>query len=243
MENSIYVGLSRSVALQREMDTVSNNIANMNTPGYRGQHMMFKEYVEDPRGIMDPLSMVLDYGQFMSNKPGAMKLTGNKLDVALQGPGFMHVQGPGGETMYTRAGNFKTTVSGELVTAEGNPVLSNGGGPITIPAGTTDISIAEDGTISNQDGVVGQIGMTEFPNINELDAVGDSMYRASENANGQPAQETRMVQGLLEGSNVNSIVEMTRMIDVHRSYQSVQRMLQTEHDRQRGMIQRLTQQS
>ena len=239
MENSIYVGLSRSIALQREMDTVSNNIANMNTPGFRAQYMMLEEYVEDPRGIEDPLSMVLDYGQYMSNKPGAMKLTSNPLDVGMQGPGFLSVQ-VGDETLYTRAGNLKTNVNGELVTAEGNPVLSAGGSPITVPEGSIEVRFAADGTVSNQDGQVGQMAITEFPNINELEPVGDALYRASENANGTAAIETKIVQGVLEGSNVNPITEMTRMIDVHRAYQSTQRMLQNGHERQRTMIQRMT---
>jgi len=237
MENSIYVGLSRSIALQREMDTVANNIANVNTPGYRSQHMLFKEYVEAPKGIAEPLSMVLDYGQYMSNKPGSMKLTGNQTDVGLQGPGFLSVQN-GDETLYTRAGDLALNVKGELVTADGKPVLTAGGGPVIIPEGSTEIRIAEDGTVSNQDGELGRLAVTEFDNINQLDPVGESLYRA--NAEGKPAQETRVMQGMLEGSNVNAITEMTRMIDVHRAYQSTQRMLQNEHERQTNMIQKMT---
>lgn len=237
MENSIYVGLSRSIALQREMDTVANNIANVNTPGYRSQHMLFKEYVEAPKGIAEPLSMVLDYGQYMSNKPGSMKLTGNQTDVGLQGPGFLSVQN-GDETLYTRAGNLALNVKGELVTADGKPVLTAGGGPVIIPEGSTEIRIAEDGTVSNQDGELGRLAVTEFDNINQLDPVGENMYRA--NAEGKPAQDTRVMQGMLEGSNVNAITQMTRMIDVHRAYQSTQRMLQNEHERQTNMIQKMT---
>lgn len=237
MENSIYVGLSRSIALQQEMDTVANNIANVNTPGYRSQHMLFKEYIETPKGIEEPLSMVLDYGQYMSNKPGSMQLTGNQTDVGLQGPGFLSVQN-GDEILYTRAGNLARSATGELVTADGKAVLTAGGGPITIPEGSTELRIAEDGTVSNQDGEIGSLAVTEFDNINQLDPVGESMYRA--NAEGKPAEDTRVMQGMLEGSNVNAISEMTRMISVHRAYQSTQRMLQNEHERQTNMIQKMT---
>lgn len=237
MENAIYVGLSRSIALQREMDTVANNIANVNTPGYRAQHMMFKEYIQNPKGIAEPLSMVEDYGQYMSNKPGVAKLTGNPLDVALSGPGFLSVD-MGGETLYTRAGSMSRNVAGELVTSDGRPVLSAGGGSISVPQDSTMIVIAEDGTISNQDGAIGQLEITEFDNINTLDAVGDSLYRAT--IPGNAATETRVKQGMLEGSNVNAISEMTRMIDVSRAYQSTQRMLQNEHERQTNMIQKMT---
>lgn len=240
MENSIYTGISHAVALQKDMDTIANNIANMNTPGYRAQYMMFQEYIEAPKGISDPLSMVLDYGQYMTNKPGTMQLTHNPLDLAMQGPGFFSVQ-RGSESFYTRAGNFTRGANGELVTAEGNPVLSDGGAPIIIPADTTEIRVAEDGTISNQAGQIGKLKVTEFDNINLLEPAGDNLYKTSDS--GKAPTESRVVQGILEGSNVNPITEMTRMIDVHRAYQSAQRMLQAEHDRQRTMIQHLTQSS
>ena len=237
MENSIYVGLSRAVALERSMDTVANNIANVNTPGYRGQYVLFKELIENPKGIDDPLSMVLDYGQYMSNKPGTMQMTGNKTDFALAGPGFFGVQNDG-ETMYTRAGNFAVNIAGELVTAEGKPVVNDGGSPMAIPADTTELRVGEDGTLSNQNGAIGKLMVKEFTNINDLDPVGDSLYKTT--AEALEPKETRVLQGVLEGSNVNSVMEMTRMIDIHRAYQNVQRMLQTEHERQRTMIQRLT---
>ncbi len=240
MENSIYVGLSRAVALERDMDIVANNIANVNTPGYRGQYMMFKEYVEKPQGIEDPLSMVLDYGQYMSNKPGSIQFTGNKTDFALSGPGFFGVQN-NGETMYTRAGNFAVNVAGELVTAEGKPMVNDGGSPMTIPTDTTELRMAEDGTLSNQNGPIGKLMVKEFADINDLNPVGDTLYQTK--AEALEPKETRVMQGVLEGSNINSVMEMTHMIDVHRAYQNVQKMLQSEHDRQRTMIQRLTRSS
>lgn len=238
MENAVYTGLSRAIALQRDMDTLANNIANMNTPGFRAQYMMYTEEIEKQKGMSDPLSMVLDYGQWMSNKPGSMQLTENPTDAALQGPGFFGIQGPGGETMYTRSGNFAVNVKGDLVSAEGNPILNDGGAPIVIPADTTEIHIAEDGTISNQDGQIARLMVKEFDNINDLDPVGDNMYKTT--AEAKNATKTRVMQGLLEGSNVNPVLEMTHMIDVHRAYQNVQRMLQSENERQRTMIQRLT---
>ena len=239
MENSIYVGLSRQAALQSEMDTVANNLANVTTPGFRAQYMMYKEYVEKPQGIEHPVSMVEDYGQFMSNKPGSIKQTGNNLDVALQGPGFFSVQDGAGQAMYTRAGDFSLNATGGLVTSAGHPVLDLGGAPVTIPPNSRYVSIAEDGTISTDGGVLGKLAITEFANVNQLKAVGDNMYDGS-TATGTPATETRAMQGAVEGSNVNAISEMTHMIEVSRAYQSTARMLQNEHDRQLTMIQRLT---
>jgi flagellar basal-body rod protein FlgF len=242
MENAIYTGLSRAVALERDMDTVANNIANLNTPGFRGQYMLFKEYVEKERGMIDPLSMVLDYGQYMSNKPGSMQQTGNQTDVAIQGDGFFGVQ-VDGETFYTRAGNFLVDPQGTLVTAEGNPVMSNGGASIVIPAGSTEIRIAEDGTISNQEGQIARLMIKEFDNVNNLEPVGDTLLRANEDAIPKDPQNSKVSQGTIEGSNVNAIREMTQMISVHRAYQNTHRMLQSEHDRQRTMIQRMTRSS
>ncbi|HRQ61733.1 MAG TPA: flagellar hook-basal body complex protein, partial [Alphaproteobacteria bacterium] len=89
MENSIYLGLSRQMVLRTNMNIVANNVANMNTPGYRGQNTLFEEYVSDPRGSDDPLSFVYDYGQYEDTKQGPLSATSNPLDVALNGPGFM----------------------------------------------------------------------------------------------------------------------------------------------------------
>lgn len=242
MENSIYVGLSRQAALQSEMDTVANNLANVNTPGFRAQFMMYKEYVEKPKGIEYPVSMVEDYGQFMSNKPGTFRQTGNNLDVALQGSGFFSVQGSDGSPMYTRAGDFAINKDSQLVTTSGQPVLDAGGAPITIPANAKFVRIAADGAMSTDTGQFATLGITEFSNVNKLKPVGDNMYDGKD-AGGAPATDTRAMQGAIEGSNVNPIMEMTHMIDVSRAYQTTARMLQNEHDRQLTMIQRLTRSS
>lgn len=239
MENSIYTGLSLQKALQAKMDIVANNIANISTPGYRGQNMVFTEYIaktDNGDRLKDDLSMVLDYGQYQTTQPGPMRATGNPLDVALQGPGWMSVQTPQG-LMYTRAGNFQINVNGELVTGNGMPVGGEGGGTITIPAGTREVKIAKDGSVSTEQGQVGRIGVFEFENEQDLEANGNGLYSTKAQAN--PAANTEVVQGMLEGSNVQPVVEMTRMIDVLRSYQNTQKMLQSEHERQRTMIQRL----
>lgn len=241
MENSLYIGLSRQMALQEQMDIVANNIANLSTPGYRGHNMVFLEYMSRQRNAEkagnDSISMVHDYGQFMNTESGPLQQTGNPLDVALQGPGFFGVETPDG-VQYTRAGNFQINGSGELVTGSGQLVAAAGGGTISIPEGSIEIKIARDGTISTEQGETGQIMMVEFENPQDLVAQGNGLYKTEEA--GEAAENTEMMQGMIEGSNVNAVLEMTRMIDVSRAYQSTQRMLQAEHDRQRGMIQTLT---
>ena len=236
MENSLYVALSRQVALGQNMTIIANNIANINTPGYRGQDMIFEEYVADPRGLEDPLSMVLDYGHYQNTDPGPVSQTGNPLDVALEGPGFFGVQTPDGE-QYTRAGNFTVDELGILHTSTGFAVASGNGGDIIIPAEATEISIDENGIISTDQGEVGRLQVVEFENEQLLDPVGNGLYRHPDG--GAPAQNTRVRQGMLEGSNVQGITEITQMIEVSREYQAIQRMVQQEHDRQRNTAQRI----
>lgn len=242
MENSLYIGLSRQMALQEQMDLVANNIANLATPGYRAQNMVFLEYLTKQRNAEkagnDSIAMVHDYGQFMNTEAGSMRQTGNPLDVALEGPGFFGINTPQG-TMYTRAGNFQINMNGELVTGSGQLVADAGGGTIAIPADAREVKISNNGTVSTEQGEVAQIMVVEFENDQDLVAQGNGLYAAKDDP-GTPAENTRVKQGMLEGSNVNAVMEMTRMIDVSRAYQSTQRMLQAEHDRQRGMIQTLS---
>lgn len=240
MENSIFVGLSRQVALQRQMDTIANNIANMSTPGYREQNMVFVEYMEKLKGNPDALSMVLDYGQYQDTRPGPIKLTGNQLDFAIQGPGFFGVQTPDGSIQYTRAGNFQVDANGTLVDGRGNPVADAGGGTIVIPKDASRIYVSDDGFLSTDQGQIGQIMVSEFANLQTLEAQGNGLYKATTSP-AVPAEESIIKQGMLESSNVNPVTEMTRMIEVSRAYESTQRMLMAEHERQRTMIQRMTQ--
>lgn len=238
MENSLYVALSRQIALNENLSIIANNVANINTPGFRGQNLIFEEYVSDPRGLKEPLSLVLDYGQYQVTDPGPVSVTGGPLDAALEGPGFFGVQTPNG-VQYTRAGNFTLTDTGTLVTARGFALAGSGGGDIIIPANATEISIDENGVISTDQGQVGQLSVFEFESDQVLIPEGNGLYSAPQP--GAPAQNTRVKQGMLENSNVQGVVEMTRLIEVSREYQALQRMIQTEHDRQRAAVQRLLQ--
>ncbi len=240
MENSTYIGLSRQVALAEQMDIIANNVANMSSPGYRAHNMVFAEYLSPQKNAEragnDNISMVLDYGNFMDTNSGPLRQTGNPLDVALEGPGWFGVQTPEG-TMYTRAGNFQLNANGELVTGSGQPVAAAGGGTITIPAGAKEVRIGKNGALATEQGELGQLMVTEFENPQSLKPQGNGLYKADDA--GTEAANTRVRQGMVEGSNVNAVLEMTRMIDVSRAYQATQRMLQSEHERQRTMIQTL----
>ena len=240
MENSLYVGLSGQVALEAKMAIIANNVANMATPGYKGQNAVFKEYVSNQRRMKEDVSLVYDIGQYQMTDPGPIKVTGNSLDVALVGPGFFGIQTPEG-TQYTRAGNFSLNSLGQLVNARGAMVANQGGGVITIPSDAKYVSIDQTGAIYTDQGQIDKLMVAEFKNYQTLDPQGNGLYKTDEAA--QPAADTKVLQGKLEGSNVSSIVEMTRMIDVSREYQAVQNMMQNEHERMRTMIQRMSRNS
>ncbi len=242
MENSIYLALSKQLVLQRNMDVVANNIANMGTSGYRGQNLMFEEYLDGkrgdvaPRGADDQLSFVYDRGQYQTTAQGSLRQTGNPLDMALVGDGFIAVDAPNGEKMYTRSGEMQMAADGTLLSSAGMTMA----GGIKIPPGSSEVIIDERGVISNQEGQIGQLEIVEFENLQDMEPFGDNMYRALNAPTA--AQNTRVKQGMVEGSNVNPVLEMTKMIETLRAFQTNQNILQTENDRLRTAIQKLTRQ-
>lgn len=238
MENSIYIGLSRQMALSRDMEIIANNVANMNTPGYRGQNLVFEEFISDPKGTDDPLSFVNDRGQYEVTKPGPVSATSNPLDIALNGPGFIGIETLDGRTVYTRAGDFTMDAEGNLLTSAGYSVAGAGGGAVTIPADSSEIKIDANGYISNQNGQIGQIMIVEFEDLQALRPLGNNTYETD--AAPVDATKTVVKQGYLEGANVEPVLEMTRLIEVSRTFQQLQQTLQSEHERLRNAIQKLT---
>lgn len=238
MENITYIGLSLQKALKVQMDTVANNIANMSTTGYKNQNVIFSEYMAGS-GEGEKISEVLDLGTYRDTTQGPLKQTFNKLDMAIEGEGYFAVQTPEGER-YTRAGNFVLNGQRELVTQQGYQVMGSGG-PIVIPEGENQISVTEEGTISTENGEIGKIRVVSFKNDQSLTEVGGGLYEAGGGQSPADTTEAKVHQGMLESSNVQPIVEMNRMIEVLRTYQNVQKVLQADHDRQRSMISKLTQ--
>lgn len=236
MENSVYIGLSKQIVLAENMHIIANNVANVNTSGFRGQNMIFTEYVSDQRRMEEDVSLVLDYGQYQVTDPGSLKETGGQFDVALVGTGFLGIQTPEG-VQYTRSGNLMTDAEGTLRNARGMAVAGVGGNDITIPRSATEVTIDHNGVISTNEGQVGQLLIAEFENPQELNPAGNGLYETD--AAPLPAERTTVLQGRLEGSNVQAVVEMTRMIEVLREYQAVQNMMQSEHERLRTAAQRL----
>ena len=238
MESSLYVGLSRQMVLNDAMTMVANNVANANTAGYRTQNPMFEQYISKERYDKHDLSMVYDMGQYDTTQPGPVQLTGNPYDVALNGPGFIAITAPSGEMQYTRSGNFTVNSNNELVTSSGYKVSGPGGDAITIPTGAKEVKITAAGDVTADGNTVGTMGIFEFNNLQNLTPAGNGLYSSKDG--GRPATETSVIQGSLEGSNVNAIQETTRMIEILRSYQSTMRMIENEQERQVNGIQTLS---
>ncbi|HCO54781.1 MAG TPA: flagellar basal-body rod protein FlgF [Pelagibacterium sp.] len=241
MENAQLIGLSRQMALQRQMDVVANNLANINSTGFKAEAILFEEYVMPvasdrsfPSGSQQ-LSYVQDWATMHDLAAGSMTQTGNPLDVALAGEGFLAVEAPEG-TRYTRNGAMEINSDGVLVTQNGFPVLSDGGNPIVFGAGETDIAITAEGEITSSAGNKGSLAVVEFENPQELTRTGDTMF-----AGGTPlaVSTTRVVQGALERSNVSGVGEMTEMIRVTRAYSSLADLMNKQDELRRSAIQRL----
>lgn len=237
MENALYVGLSQQMALQRQMEIVANNIANLNTTGFKGEQPLFEDYVM-AAGPHTPVSYVLDRGTMRNQAPGALSLTGEPLDVALEGDGFLTVQTADGPR-YTRNGHLSMDADGRVVTSAGQPVLDDGGGEITLDEGAGAPTIAPDGTISQGTNRIGRLGVVRFADPQALQGAGDGLLTAGPGQAAEAAPDTRLAQGMLEGSNVQPVVEITRMVELQRRYQTMQSLLQSDAELQRSAIQRL----
>jgi flagellar basal-body rod protein FlgF len=248
MQNTLLVGLSRQMTLERQMDVVANNVANVNTSGFKADRSLFEEYLrsgahEDNFASSDRrVSFVQDRGTFHDFAPGNTELTKNPLDVAIDGRGFLVVQTPAGER-YTRDGGLQINNQGQLVTTGGNPVLGTSG-PIVFQPTDHDISIAADGNITVQEGigridsVRGKLRMVSFADAQKLLKEGSNLYSAGGTAP-QADTKSQVRQGFIEKSNVNSVTEMSRMIEITRTYTQISSLLQQQSDLHKSAIEKL----
>ncbi len=250
MQNTLLVGLSRQVALRRELDVVANNIANINTSGFKANGAVFEEFIGKTarQGNLSQrdakVSFVRDRATWTDMTQGAMERTGNPLDVAIAGNGFLAIQTPNGER-FTRNGALQVNNQGQLVTSEGFQVMGDAG-PIVMQPKDKDITISKDGTISVREGdnaatesQRGKLRLATFENPGLMRKDGSSAFAAPDGAQPIPDANSYIVQGSIEKSNVRSVVEMTRMIEVTRNYTSVATMLSQQADLSRTAIEKL----
>lgn len=251
MENALLIGLSRQIALHRELDVVANNIANLDTTGYKSDGSLFEEYLmpvaraQGFQGADARLSYVQDRATWHNFSSGPVRTTGNPLDVAIDGNAFLVVQTPRGER-YTRNGALQINATGELVTSTGDRVLGDGG-PIQFQSTDHDISINPDGTITvgeggntTSDSARGKLRLVSFDRVAQLQKDGSSLFAAPNGVTPQaPLPSVRVVQGAIEQSNVRGVIEMSRMIEVTRTYTQIASMLQQQSDLRRSAIEKL----
>ncbi len=236
------------VAQQTRIDVTANNMANVNTSGFRRARAEFQDLlyqqVRRPGGQTAdggtlPTGVQVGHGVRTAStthihQQGSLQQTEGPLDLAIEGSGFFAITRPSGELAYTRAGNLKTDAQGQLVTVDGYPLDPN----ITIPTDATGVTITPDGLVSvttagqSQSQEVGQLQLANFANPAGLEAIGRSMFvpttASGEPITAQPGQEGlgTIAQGFLEGSNVEVVTEMLDLITSQRAYEVNQRVIE-----------------
>ncbi len=242
METSAVIAASRQGALKRQLEIVANNLANMSTNGYKSSQMMFVEHVVKSKGgerlISPNLTYTRDIATRIDVSDGAIETTGNPLDLAIRNDGFFVVRDAQGQEYYTRNGQFRLDTTGQIVNQQGHALMASGGQPIILSPNDSQINVARDGTLSTENGQLGKIRVVRFDNPQDMQRTSGAMFTSQNPPTDIAAPD--IIQGSLEGSNVEPIMEMSRMIELHRSYDSAKSFIEKEDERQKSMIQGLT---
>lgn len=248
----VYTALSGAMAQSQRLDTIANNLANANTPAFKKDAQVFKEYLtanEKPSNVIQApripatiesfydmqggdKSFVDSAGTYTNFSQGSLKSTGNPMDVAIDGQGFFEVATPQG-VRFTRLGSFKVDGNGQLVTKDGHPVLKNspeGTDPsarVITTTGQAPVIITDSGDVFEGDNNLGRISVIDVPNKDSLSKIGASLYDFKKNAQPEVVNVApSLKQGFVESSNVNIVQEMTDMIATTRTFESTQKAIQ-----------------
>lgn len=223
MQSNIYVALSAQLSLQRRLDTLASNVANVNTVGYRGEEVSFEELVSP--SSTDPTSFVSKGENHISTKGGEITQTGNPLDVAIRGDAWLAIQTPTG-VAYTRDGRMQMTSEGVVTTLEGYPVLDAGGVPVQLNPNDPPPTINKAGTIEQAGNNLGALGLYRMPQGAKLTrAEGVAVVSDVPPIAELDFLHNGVLQGYVEKSNVNPILEMTHLITLQRNFQAVSTLL------------------
>ena len=245
MDNSTYISLSLATALRRQLDVTANNMANTSTAGFKGERVVFSSFLHrDESAATGDTSFLIDRGSYVDQQQGAITVTGNTLDVALKGEGWFGYETPQGQRAYGRDGQFAVDAQGALMTMSGARVLDIGGNPINLPPDAlNDLSISRNGTISSlANGVISQIGVFTLPDVQSYERIGNGMFIQPDLDGIRPAipdGTTEVVQGAIEGSNIQPVVEMTRMMSIQKAYERAVELMNGEDDLRRDMLRRV----
>jgi len=239
MDNAGYIGLTRQTGLWKEMQIVANNVANMSTTGFRREGVVFTEMLAAVPNEGNGLAMAAARVRFSDPSQGAVKQTGSPMDLAIQGHGYFMVETPEGNRL-TRAGAFALNTEGEMVNPDGYRLLDVGGAPIFIPPDAAVVSVAQDGTVSADGNPLAQVGLFEVEDENAMTRQFGTLFNPGE-AEPLAMENAVVLQGFIEGSNVNPVTEMARMIEVQRTYEMGMKFLENEHERIKNVTRTLGQ--
>jgi flagellar basal-body rod protein FlgF len=238
MDNTTSIILSRMITASRTVDVIANNIANVSTPGYEANHLESSAWIDRMRGVAAPpggttLAYTQAAGTWRDAAPGPVHQTGNPLDLALPGGGYFTVATANGPQL-TRDGRFGLLPDGTVANASGDALLDPNGQPVTIPAQSGPLTVAADGTISTAQGIIGQVGVVSVPNPQTLIAKGNNLFEPTTQP--VPSAAPNVVQGALESSNVQPIVEITKMIEASQNFRMIAQFVSAEQTRNQTAI-------
>lgn len=236
MPLSSYIMSSHMIGQRHRLDTVADNVANVNTVGYKRQTLDFQELVSRQQG-QEVGSFANHNGTRLEFVQGGLSPTGNPLDVAIMGEGFLAVQ-VGNNVHYTRNGHMNIDAEGQLVNDLGEPVLDANNAPINIPQDSTELTITSDGTVNNQNGAIAALGVYSFDNPKMMQRTGNNGYIPI-NQPAIPVETPRVSQGFLENSNVNAVQETVKMTDLARKYESAAQLINSMDELEQRAIRTL----
>ncbi len=225
MQSSLYVALSGQVALQKRLDTVAHNIANVNTAGFRADEVSFSTVLS--RAGPTPVAFASSGENYISRATGEVARTGDPLDLAVRGEGFFALKTPDG-VAYTRDGRLHMDASGALMSVNNYPILDAGGASILLDPSAGTPTVASDGMILQNGRQVGAVGLFQLPSNATLSRYDNSAVRSDMAA--APVLDFNnngVLQGMVEGSNVNPVLELTRMIDIQHNFESANNAIQS----------------
>lgn len=229
MQNTVYVGISGQISLQRRMETIAQNMANVNTSGFRAEGLKFEELLSPiAQSNGGKVSFVTAGKSFLSKKLGPVTQSNNALDVAIKGDGWLSLQTPQG-AVYSRDGRMSMNSNGELVSVRGNRYLDSLGDPIQLDPKAGDPIITQDGRIFQNNKPVARLGVYQFPEHSQFSYREGSSVVADKNPIlVEDFKDVGIMQGFVEASNVNGVIEMTRLIEVSRAFERMEHVLRTQ---------------
>jgi len=237
MDITSNVVTSRLVAQQRAMDVLADNIANTNTPGFKSQRMLFSDWLSRQSAPPErTIAYTQDRATWREQQAGTLTHTGNPLDLALTSDGYFTVNTPRGPRL-TRDGRFGLLPSGTVADSAGDALLDSNGQPVQLSPTDTQITVGGDGTISSENGQLAKIGIVQPNDAMQLSAEGNTLFRSGSVT--APVATPGIVQGAVEDSNVQPVLEVTRMMDGERQFQFIIQFMQAESDRQQSVIDKL----